>query len=145
MSDSLRAVPEISDRRYEDLALGERFGPFSEPYDRAQSDQLRGAVGVALAGESAPLGLLGALTLRALRHALRGIIPGGVLIRQRFSTHGALAPEGTLEVEVLVSRRDQRGPRLFTTFTFACRQDGAPVATVEWTILAPPGAAEPSG
>jgi hypothetical protein len=133
----MRAVPDISDRRYEDLALGERFGPFSERYERAQGDRLREAVGVRVPGGTAPLGLLPALTLRALRHSLGGIIPGGVLIRQRFSTHGEIAPAGVLEIEVIVSRREQRGGRLFTTFTFACRQEGAPVATVEWTILAP--------
>lgn len=141
MSDSLRTVPEISDRRYEDLTLGEHFGPFSEPYEREHSDRLRDAVGRAVHGATAPLGLLPALTLRALRHSLHGIIPGGVLIRQRFSMHGAIAPAGELEIEVVVSRREQRGARLFTTFTFACRQGGVPVATVEWTILAP----EPTG
>jgi hypothetical protein len=135
--DALSSVPEVSERRYEDLVLGERFGPFDEPISPGVADRLRGEVGVAIAGSGAPLGLLPALTLRALRRALRGIIPGGVLIRQRFAVHAQVPAAGILTIEVVVSRREQIGTRLFTTFTFACRDAGAPAATVEWTILAP--------
>jgi hypothetical protein len=139
MSDSLDGVPEISDARYEDLHVGDRFGPFYESFSRDASDLLRRAVGTLVPGEHAPPGMLPLVTLRALRRALSGIVPGGVLIRQRFTAHADLPAEATVEVDVRVSAREQRPSGLYTTFTFALGHDGALAAVVEWTILAPRG------
>lgn len=137
MSDSLDGVPEISEARYEDLAVGDRFGPFDESFARATSDQLRGSVGTLVQGEHAPPGMLPLVTLRALRRALSGIVPGGVLIRQRFTAHADLPAEATVDIDVRVSARQQRPSGLYTTFTFALAHQGALAAVVEWTILAP--------
>jgi hypothetical protein len=123
MTDTLAGVPELSARRFDDLQPGEAFGPFTEPLpapDRlALPDRL-------------PL-----LTLRVLRRALHGIIPGGVLTQQRFAIHRALPAEG--EVGVLVRVGEQRRARagLFTSFTFELRDQEALCAVVEWTILDP--------
>jgi hypothetical protein len=140
VSDDLRRVPEISDRRYEDLVLGQRFGPFAELVPRADVDRLRGPVGDPRAGAGAPLGVLPLITLRTLRRTLGGIIPGGVLISQRFTVHAELPAEVELQVYVAVSARERRGERLDTTFTFACHHDQRLAAVVQWTIMAPPAA-----
>lgn len=138
MSEGLQGVPEISDRHYEDLTVGERFGPFIEQVPAADADRLRGPVGEARSGSGAPLGILPLITLRVLRLALDGIIPGGVLISQRFTVHAELPVAAELEVEVAVSAQRRRGERLDTTFTFACRHRRRLAAVVEWTIMAPP-------
>lgn len=140
MNGDLGGVPEISHRRYEDLALGERFGPFVERVPRVDSDRLRGPVGEARPVAEAPLGVLPMITLRTLRRALGGIIPGGVLISQRFTVSAELPAEVDIHVDVAVSAQERRGERLDTTFTFACRHDDGLAAVVQWTIMAPPAA-----
>lgn len=134
----MQGVPEISDRRYQELTVGERFGPFTEEVPATDADRLRGPVGEARPGSGAPLGILPMITLRALRRALDGIIPGGVLISQRFTVHAQLPAAVELEVQVTVSAQERRGERVDTTFTFACRYQDRLAAVVEWTIMAPP-------
>lgn len=138
MRKGMRSKPEISDRHYEDLTVGQRFGPFIEQVPATDVNRLRGPVGEARPGSQAPLGVLPMITLRALRRALDGIIPGGVLISQRFTVHAELPAEVELEVAVAVSAQHRRGERLDTTFTFACRHHEQLAAVVEWTIMAPP-------
>jgi hypothetical protein len=138
MSEGMQGVPEISDRHYEELTVGERFGPFTEEVPATDADRLRGPVGEARSGSGAPLGILPMITLRALRRALDGIIPGGVLISQRFTVHAELPAAVELEVQVTVSAQERRGERVDTTFTFACRHQDRLAAVVEWTIMAPP-------
>lgn len=130
-------VPLYSERTYESLAVGDRWGPFTESLTRETSDALRGALGEPRPGSIAPLGALPFLTLRALRRALHGIIPGGVLFRQRFSATDTLAAEGDVAIEVWVSAQQRRPSGLYTTFAFALSQDGRTPALVEWTILDP--------
>jgi hypothetical protein len=137
MSDSLAGVPEISSTTYDRLAVGDRFGPFTESFAQRTSDVLRGPVGTLVEGAGAPPGILPLVTLRVLRRALDGIVPGGVLTRQRFVLHADLPAAADVEVEVRVSGQAQRPSGLYTTFTFALRHDDALVAVVEWTILAP--------
>jgi hypothetical protein len=137
MSDSLNDVPAISESRYEDLTVGELYGPFEESFSREQSDVLRGPVGIVMPGDAAPPGILPLVTLRVLRRALRGIIPGGILIRQRFTFHADLPAEARVAVEVRLSAQRSRPSGLYTTFTFALTHDRALAAVVEWTILAP--------
>jgi hypothetical protein len=137
MSDSLAGVPEISSTTYDRLAVGDRFGPFTESFAQRTSDVLRGPVGTLVEGASAPPGIRPLVTLRVLRRALDGIVPGGVLTRQRFVLHADLPAAADVEVEVRVSGQAQRPSGLYTTFTFALRHDDALVAVVEWTILAP--------
>ena len=139
MSD-LDDAPLYSDLNYEDLAVGDRWGPFVEALGRETSNRLRGALDSETTGEFAPLGVLPLLTLRALRRALRGIIPGGILFRQHFSAVDALPAEGEIEVAVWVSAQHQRKSGLYTTFAFALSHEGRTPALVEWTILAPPAA-----
>jgi|tagenome__1003787_1003787.scaffolds.fasta_scaffold20515316_2 hypothetical protein len=137
MSDSLAGVPEISSTTYDRLAVGDRFGPFEESFAQRTSDALRGPVGTSLAGAHAPPGMLPLVTLRALRRALNGIVPGGVLTRQRFVIHADLPAAADVGIEVRVSDQAQRPSGLYTTFTFALRHGGSLAAVVEWTILAP--------
>ena len=76
------------------------------------------------------------MTLRVLRRALRGIPPGGVLVRQHFELRQTPAP-GDVEIDVRVTGQQQPKSGLYTTFTFTLRQDKALVALVDWMILAP--------
>jgi hypothetical protein len=134
-------VPLFSERRYEDLAVGDRFGPFADELDGAASGSLRGAVGARGAGSNAPLGVLPLLTLRALRRALDGIIPGGVLIRQSFTVVDRLPAECEVAVDVAVTAQQRRPSGFYTTFAFTVARGGAVAAVVEWMILAPPSGA----
>lgn len=137
-------VPLHSERTYASLTVGERWGPFGDTLDQATSDGLRGALGRPRPGATAPLGVLPLLTLRALRRATHGIIPGGVLFRQRFSAIDTLPAVGPVAVYVWVSAQQQRPSGLYTTFAFALSQEGRTPALVEWTILAPPDAETPA-
>ena len=81
--------------------------------------------------------MLPLLTLRLLRRALRGIIPGGVLTRQRFVAHAELPAAAEIVAEVWVASQSRSERGLFTSFTFALHHEGALAAVVEWTILDP--------
>jgi hypothetical protein len=137
---SVNDAPRFSDRSYEELSVGERWGPFVESLDQATSDGLRGAVGAAAAGAHAPLGILPLLTLRVLRRALDGIIPGGVLIRQSFTVLDRLPAAGEVALDVAVTAQQRRPSGFYTTFAFTLSHGGGVAATVEWMILAPPPA-----
>ena len=135
--DTLHGVPALSTRRYEELAVGERFGPFVEPLAAGVADAVRGEIGVHVAGAGAPLGVLPLITLRVLRRALDGIVPGGVLVHQSFTVTGPLPASGDLEVGVSVTAQDRHPRGLQTTFCFALAHAGALAAVVEWTIRTP--------
>jgi hypothetical protein len=138
MGDLLDDVPLLSDLRYEDLEPGQRWGPFLDELAQATSDALRAEVGDVVPGTAAPLGVLPLLTLRALRWATNGIIPGGILTRQHFAAIGALPAAGPVEVDVWISDQQHRPSGFYTTFAFTLRAgDGRTPAVVEWTILAP--------
>ena len=108
MSDTLDGVPALSELRYEDLCVGDRFGPFEEPVRSGVSDRLRGPVGDHRSGSLAPPIALILVTLRALRCALAGIPPGGVLLRQRLNVHEALPAQCDLIDGVRVSAQKRR-------------------------------------
>lgn len=129
-------VPLLSDIRYADLEVGQRWGPFTEALGRDTADALRGAIGAGGPGVQGPPGVLPLVTLRALRRALAGIPPGGVLVRHHFALLGALRPGSELEIDVRVSAKHDRPSGLYTTFTFGVAQDGVVAATVDWMILA---------
>jgi hypothetical protein len=135
--DTLEGVPLFSDLRYEDLWLGQRWGPFVEPLEQATSDGLRGALAETSPGSEAPLGALPLLTLRALRRALGGIIPGGVLIRQTFSVVDRLPASCEVAIDVSITAQDRRPSGFYTTFSFTLSRGGTVAAVVEWMILAP--------
>jgi hypothetical protein len=138
----LTDVPLFSERSYEELLVDDRWGPFVESLDQATSDELRGPIGSFSPGDRAPLGVLPLITLRALRRALRGIIPGGILARQTFSVLEPLPAVGEVSIEVWVSAQQRRSSGFYTTFAFAVAHDGLARAFVEWMILAP---ASPEG
>jgi hypothetical protein len=135
---SVNDAPRFSDRSYEELSVGERWGPFTESLDQATSDGLRGAVGASAPGAHAPLGILPLLTLRVLRRALDGIIPGGVLIRQSFTVVDRLPAAGDIALDVAVTAQQRRPSGFYTTFAFTLAHAGSVAAIVEWMILAPP-------
>jgi hypothetical protein len=133
----LSNVPLFSERSYDELSVGDRWGPFVESLDQATSDELRGAIGCSSPGAGAPLGVLPLLTLRVLRRALEGIIPGGVLARQTFSVFDELPAAGDISVVVSVSGQQRRPSGFYTTFAFTLSCDGSVRAIVEWMIIAP--------
>ena len=103
-----RTSPLFSERSYDELSVGDRWGPFVESLDQATSDELRGAIGTTAPGAGAPLGVLPLVTLRVLRRALEGIIPGGVLARQTFSVFDELPAAGDISVMVSLSGQQRR-------------------------------------
>jgi hypothetical protein len=129
--------PLLSSVRYEELSVGQRWGPFTERLTADTSDRLRGALGTRREGASAPPGVLPVLSLKALRRALNGIPAGGVLVRQRFAASGPLAAEGDVVADVRLVDQQRRPSGLYTTFVFAFTQEGSLAATAEWMILAP--------
>jgi hypothetical protein len=129
--------PLISSVRYEQLSVGQRWGPFTEQLTADTSDRLRGALGTRRSGAGAPPGVLPVISLRVLRRALMGIPAGGVLVRQRFAACGPLAAEGDIVAGVRLVDQQRRPSGLYTTFVFAFTQDDSLAATAEWTILAP--------
>jgi hypothetical protein len=141
----MRDVPTLSARRYEQLRVGERWGPFTERLDRAASDRLRGALCAPSAGDAAPVGVLPLLTLRALRRALAGIVPGGVLIRQHLSLLEPIPSEALVSTTVWVLALQERPSGHYTTFAFTIEHDGRAKAHAEWVILAHRERAEDAG
>lgn len=142
MTDPFADVPLFSDQHYEDLSVGMHWGPFPENLEAATSDGLRGAVNTSIPGADAPLGILPLLTLRALRLALDGIIPGGVLIRQTFSVLNRLPAQCDIATDVTLTAQQRRPSGFYTTFAFGISHEGVVAATVEWMILAPPPATD---
>jgi hypothetical protein len=133
----LTDVPLFSERSYDELSVGDRWGPFVESLDQATSDELRGAIGSTASGAGAPMGVLPLVTLRVLRRALAGIIPGGVLARQTFSVFDELPAAGDVSVTVALSAQQRRPSGFYTTFAFTLSCDGSVRAIVEWMIIAP--------
>ncbi len=138
MNGATSEPPLLSDVRYQDLEVGQRWGPFTERLSAETSDRLRGAIGTRVAGDWAPPGVLPVVSLWAMRRALWGIPAGGILARQRFVTWIPIAAEGEISVDVRMIDQRQRPSGLYSTFLFAFSQDGSLAATAEWTILAPP-------
>jgi hypothetical protein len=130
--------PLISELRYEDLSVGQRWGPFTERLEGDASDRLRGAMGTRTAGAQAPAGVLPVLSLRVLRRALQGIPAGGVLVRQRFASYLPLASEADVTAQISLVDQRRRPSGLYTTFVMAFADDDALAAVAEWTILAAP-------
>ena len=124
--------------RYEELGVGRRFGPFEERLPRETSDRLRGAVGEASPGDLAPAGVVPLLFLKALRRALGGIPPGGILARQRFDFSSPLPADCTVEIEVWVGEQYERRGRLYTVFEFAVRGPGGETAATGTMVIAAP-------
>ena len=137
MLSDLTDVPLFSERSYDQLSVGDSWGPFVESLDQATSDELRGAIGSSSPGASAPLGALPLLTLRVLRRALDGIIAGGVLARQTFSVVRPIPAAADVEVTVTVTGQQQRSSGFYTTFAFTLSSESAVRAVVEWMIIAP--------
>ena len=137
MLSDLSDVPLFSERSYDELAVGDRWGPFVESLDQATSDELRGAIGTTAPGAGAPLGVLPLVTLRVLRRALEGIIPGGVLARQTFSVFDELPAAGDICVVVWLTGQQRRPSGFYTTFAFTLSYAGSVRAMAEWMIIAP--------
>jgi hypothetical protein len=133
----LTNVPAFSELSYEQLSVGDRWGPFVESLDQATSDELRGAIGTSSPGAGAPLGVLPLLTLRVLRRALEGIIPGGVLARQTFSVFDEFPAAGDISITVSLSGQQRRPSGFYTTFAFTLSCEGSVRAMAEWMIIAP--------
>lgn len=115
-------VALLSTTKYEDLAMGDAWGPFAEAVLPEDVEQL---------GD----GVLALVTLRVLRRSLDGIPPGGVLTRQHFGIHGELRAGQDVMIDVRLNGQHHGRGGLSSTFTFALTQRGALVAVVTWTIL----------
>lgn len=129
--------PTLSSLTYEEMSVGQRWGPFTEHLSQELCDRLRGAIGTETPGETAPPGVIPVVSLWSMRRAFEGIIPGGVLARQRFSTWIGLTVADPLEVDVQLVDQRRRLSGLYSTLLFTIRQNDGLAATAEWTILAP--------
>jgi hypothetical protein len=126
------------------MTVGQRWGPFTERLSQEQCDKLRGEIGTETPGETAPPGVMPVISLWTMRRAFEGIIPGGVLARQRFSTWIPLTVADPVEVDLQIVDQRSRRSGLYSTLLFTMRQNEGLAAIVEWTILAPPSAEESS-
>ncbi len=138
----MAGAPELSSLSYDEMFVGQRWGPFTESLDRELCDQLRGEIGAETPGKTAPPGVIPVISLRSMRRAFEGIIPGGVLARQRFSTWIPLKIGEPIEIDLQVVDQRRRHSGLYSTLLFTMTQNEGLVAIAEWTILAPssPGA-----
>jgi hypothetical protein len=135
--------PTLSTLSYDEMSVGQRWGPFTEVVSKELCDRLRGEVGAETPGATAPPGVIPVISLWSMRRAFQGIIPGGVLARQRFSTWIPLTPEDPIEVDVQVVDQRRRRSGLYSTLLFTMTQNEGLAAIAEWTILAPPSSAGP--
>lgn len=136
--------PKLSSLTYEQMSVGQRWGPFTERLSQGLCDSLRGEIGTAATGVTAPPGVIPLVSLWTMRRAFGGIIPGGVLARQRFATWIPLTPQDPIEVDVEVVDQRRRRSGLYSTLLFTLRQNEGLAAIAEWTILAPHAAGAPS-
>lgn len=129
--------PALSSLSYEEMLVGQRWGPFTEQLSQGLCDRLRGEIGVTRSGSTAPPGVIPVISLWAMRRAFQGVIAGGILARQRFSTWIPLAVEEPLEVDVQLVDQRRRRSGMYSTLLFTIRQNHGLAAIAEWTILAP--------
>lgn len=128
--------PKLSAITFDDLSVGDRWGPFEERVDRELSDGLRGEVGAPAPGSLAPTGVYPALFLRAFRRAMGGIPPGGVLARAGVEVVAELAAEADVAITVRIADKHVKRGRPRVRVEFSVRDaDGEEVARGHHTIV----------
>jgi len=90
---------------FDELQVGRRYGPFRYRITREQSENLRGPIGQARPGPSAPLGIFPVLFLRGFGDAMGGIPPGGILAREELEIDADLPAEGEVLVDVVIGEK----------------------------------------
>jgi len=129
---------------FDTLEEGTSFGPFPYRVPRRQSDHLRGQVGEATPGDSAPPGVHCVLFLQGFCDAMGGIPPGGILAREKLEIHAAMPAECDVSVGVSIERKiAEPGRRPRAVIAFDVANEGRCVARGEMEIVwAPDGEPE---
>jgi hypothetical protein len=136
MSDA----PALSNIPYDDLAVGERFGPYEETVTADLVAQLAGPIGGDTPVAFAPPAVYPVLFLRALRRAMGGIPAGSILAKQQLEFHREVPVGSPLRVSTWVGSKEIRRERPFVTIEFDIRDfDDRPILTGRKIIVWPTG------
>jgi hypothetical protein len=135
-------APALSNVAYDDLAVGERLGPFAETVTAELAGRLAGPIGSPSPVQFAPPAVFPVLFLRALRRAMGGIPAGSILAKQELEFHAELRVDSEVAITTWVGEKTVRRDRPFVTIEFEIRDAaGAQVVTGRKIIVWPNGPA----
>jgi hypothetical protein len=142
MSDA-HSAPALSNVPYDDLVVGERFGPYQETITQELASRLSGPIGEDVPVGVAPPAVYPVLFLRALRQAMGGIPAGSILAKQELEFHRAAPVGSVVGVSTWVGSKEIRRERPFVTIEFDIRdEEDRPVLTGRKIIVWPTGPGE---
>jgi acyl dehydratase len=142
-------APRFSNLRYEQLQVGQTFGPF--PYD-VSADTCRrfaelsgdphpvfrdtaAARAAGLGDIVPPPGLTTVMFLRALGAGIAGIPPGSILAKQEFDFGEAPRPGECLQMEMIVAEKYRKRERPYVVLEFRVRRPSGALAVVGRKII----------
>lgn len=115
MADVLSNIP------YDDLAVGERHGPYEFPVSVELAANLAAGIGERQEVTSAPAAVFPVLFLMALRESMGGIPAGSILAKQQLEFHGRLPVDSTARVTTWVGEKYVRRERPYVVIEFDVR------------------------
>jgi hypothetical protein len=135
-------APALSNVAYDDLAVGERLGPFAETVTAELAGRLAGPIGSPFDVRFAPPAVFPVLFLRALRRAMGGIPAGSILAKQELEFHAELPVDSEVAITTWVGEKVVKRDRPFVTIEFDIRDaDGNQIVTGRKIIVWPNGPA----
>lgn len=142
-------APRFSNLRYEQLQVGQSFGPF--PYEISAPTcqrfaELSGdshpvfrdeaaARAAGLAGITPPPGLTTVIFLRALNAGMGGIPPGSILAKQEFEFGEAPHAGERLQTEMIIAEKYRKRERPYVVVEFRVRRASGALALVGRKII----------
>ena len=136
-------APALSNVRFDDLEVGRRHGPYSEPVPAALAAALSGSIGDPQPVTMAPPAVFPVLFLKALRRSMGGIPAGSVLAKQELEFHAELPVDRTVSVTTWVGEKYIRRERPFVVIEFdVTDEDDRRILTGRKVIMWPTGPGE---
>jgi hypothetical protein len=136
-------TPALADIPYDELVVGRRMGPFTEPVSADMAGRLAGSIGRPTAVTVAPPAVFPVLFLKALRRAMGGIPAGSVLAKQELEFRAELPVDSEVQITTWVGDKQVRRGRPFVTIEFDIRDErGAQILTGRKIIVWPNGPAQ---
>jgi hypothetical protein len=133
----------LSNTPYDDLAVGERHGPYEFPVTTQLASQLAGSIGEPHDVSWAPPAVFPVLFLMALRQSLGGIPAGSILAKQQLEFQGRLPVDSKARVTTWVGEKYVRRERPYVVIEFDVRDaEDRPVLTGRKIIVWPTGPGE---